>query len=59
MVFRFGVNNWGLKIIRKIAVMIMTVIAPPSRVATWANGIKFIRFAVLRMATSPVPPMPL
>ena len=45
--------------IRKIAVIEITVMAPPKRVATCANGMRFMRFAVLRIATSPVPPMPL
>lgn len=37
----------------------VTVIAPPMRVATCANGINTIRLAAVRMATSPVPPCPL
>src|SRR5260370_3741201 len=36
----------------------VTVIAPPIRVAIWANGISCIRFAAVRIATSPVPPWP-
>ena len=34
----------------------VTVIAPPIRVAICAKGISCIRFAAVRMATSPVPP---
>ena len=37
----------------------VTVIAPPMRVATWANGSSSIRFAAVRIAISPVPPWPL
>src|SRR6266851_7961514 len=36
----------------------VTVIAPPIRVAIWAKGISCIRFAAVRIATSPVPPWP-
>src|SRR5882672_6852843 len=37
----------------------VTVIAPPIRVAIWANGMSCMRSAAVRMATSPVPPCPL
>src|SRR5215475_12777926 len=37
----------------------VTVMAPPIRVAIWANGISCMRLAAVRMATSPVPPCPL
>ena len=36
----------------------MIVIAPPIRVAICANGISCMRFAAVRIATSPVPPWP-
>src|SRR5882724_2322335 len=35
----------------------VTVIAPPIRVAVWANGMSCILFEVSRMATSPEPPL--
>ena len=38
---------------------VVTVTAPPIRVAIWAKGISCIRLAAVRMATSPVPPCPL
>src|SRR5450631_344809 len=38
---------------------VVTVIAPPIRVAICANGIRVMRLAAVRMATSPVPPWPL
>ena len=38
---------------------IVTVIAPPIRVAICAKGISSIRLAAVKIATSPVPPWPL
>src|SRR5262249_21758789 len=49
-----GYERWA----RRIRVMV-TVMAPPMRVAIWANGINCMRLAAVRMATSPVPPWPL
>jgi hypothetical protein len=37
----------------------VTVTAPPIRVEICANGISSMRFAAVRIATSPVPPWPL
>ena len=43
--------------IKKVEKIIITT--PPRRVAIAANGIKFKRFAAVRIAMSPVPPKPL
>jgi len=55
-----GIGNFGLGLdqpshLSAISVSV-TVMAPPIRVAIWAKGISCIRFAAVRMATSPVPP---
>jgi len=39
--------------------VVVTVIAPPILVAMEAKGISCMRFAAVKIATSPVPPWPL
>jgi hypothetical protein len=43
----------------KAEIAIVTVTAPPMRVAICAKGINSIRLAAVKIATSPVPPWPL
>ena len=55
---RDGARGASSEVGDRISVTV-TTIAPPIRVAICANGINCIRFAAVRIATSPVPPCPL